>query len=46
MAQKRPQIDINRRQELKLQYEEEFKRALDDGREKVDLRIVPNIARA
>ena len=46
MAQKRPQIDINRRQELKLQYEEEFKRALDDGREKVDLRIIPDIARA
>jgi hypothetical protein len=46
MAQKRPQIDINRRQELKLQYEEEFKRALDEGREKVDLKIYPNIARA
>jgi hypothetical protein len=46
MAQKRPQIDINRRQELKLQYEEEFKRALDEGREKVDLRIIPDIARA
>ena len=46
MAQKRPQIDINRRQELKLQYEEEFKRALDEGREKVDLKIYPDIARA
>ena len=46
MAQKRPQIDINRRQELKLQYEEEFKRAIDDGREKVDLKIYPKLARA
>ena len=46
MAQKRPQIDINRIQELKLQYEEEFKRALDEGREKVDLKIYPDIARA
>ena len=46
MAQKRPQVDINRRQELKLQYEEEFKRAIDDGREKVDLKIYPKLARA
>ena len=46
MSQKRPQIDINRRQELKLQYEEEFKRAIDDGREKVDLKIYPKLARA
>ena len=46
MGQKRPQIDINRRQELKLQYEEEFKRAIDDGREKVDLKIYPKLARA
>ena len=46
MGQKRPQVDINRRQELKLQYEEEFKRAIDDGREKVDLKIYPKLARA
>ena len=41
MSQKRPQIDVNRRQELKLQYEEEFERAITEDRERVDVRIIP-----
>jgi len=43
MSQKRPQIDINRRQELKVQYEEEFERAITEDRERVDVRIIPDI---
>ena len=45
LALRRPQIDINRRQELKVLYEEELKRAMEDNREKVDLIIQPEIAR-
>ena len=40
---KRPQIDVQRRQELKMLYEEEFARAMQDNREKVDLKIVPDL---
>ena len=32
---------MNRRQELRLIYEEEFDRAATEDREKVDLRIMP-----
>jgi hypothetical protein len=39
---KRPQIEQQRRQELKMLYEEEFNRAMQDNREKVDLKIVPD----
>ena len=46
LSLKRPQIEMQRRQELKMLYEEEFKRAIDDGREKVDLKIYPKLARA
>ena len=42
MSQKRPQIDVNRRQELKVQYEEEFERAITEDRERVDVRIIPD----
>ena len=45
LALRRPQIGINRRQELKVLYEEELKRAMEDNREKVDLIIQPEIAR-
>ena len=45
LALRRPQIDINRRQELKVLYEEELKRAMEDNREKVDLIIQPQLAR-
>jgi len=41
LSLKRPQIEINRRQELKFIYEEEFDRAATEDREKVDLRIMP-----
>jgi hypothetical protein len=42
MSQKRPQIDGNRRQELKMLYEEEFERAITEDRERVDVRIIPD----
>ena len=41
LSLKRPQIEMNRRQELRLIYEEEFDRAATEDREKVDLRIMP-----
>ena len=44
MSLKRPQIDIQRRQELKLLYEEEFDRAITEEREKVDLQIMPQLS--
>ena len=43
LALKRPQIDVQRRQELKMLYEEEFARAMQDNREKVDLKIIPDL---
>jgi|TARA_R110000803_G_scaffold210567_1_gene282666 hypothetical protein len=43
LSLKRPQIEIQRRQELKMLYEEEFKRATEDNREKVDLIIRPDL---
>lgn len=43
LALKRPQIEMQRRQELKMLYEEEFTRAMQDNREKVDLKIVPDL---
>jgi len=43
LALKRPQIEIQRRQELKVLYEEEFNRAMQDNREKVDLVIKPDL---
>ena len=43
LALKRPQIEIQRRQELKVLYEEEFNRAMQDNREKVDLIIKPDL---
>jgi len=43
LALKRPQIDIQRRQELKMLYEEEFARAMQDNREKVDMIIKPDL---
>ena len=43
LALKRPQIDVQRRQELKMLYEEEFTRAMQDNREKVDLKIIPDL---
>ena len=44
MSLKRPQIDPQRRQELKLLYEEEFDRAITEEREKVDLQIMPQLS--
>ena len=43
LALKRPQIEMQRRQELKVLYEEEFNRAMQDNREKVDLVIKPDL---
>ena len=43
LALKRPQIEMQRRQELKVLYEEEFNRAMQDNREKVDLIIKPDL---
>ena len=43
LALRRPQIEIQRRQELKLLYEEEIKRAMEDNREKVDMIIKPDL---
>ena len=43
LALRRPQIEIQRRQELKLLYEEELKRAMEDNREKVDMIIKPDL---
>ena len=42
LSLKRPQIEQQRRQELKMLYEEEFNRAMQDNREKVDLKIIPD----
>ena len=43
LSLKRPQIEMQRRQELKMLYEEEFNRAMQDNREKVDLKITPDL---
>ena len=43
LSLKRPQIEMQRRQELKVLYEEEFNRAMQDNREKVDLIIKPDL---
>ena len=43
LSLKRPQIEQQRRQELKMLYEEEFNRAMEDNREKVDLKIIPDL---
>ena len=43
LALRRPQIEIQRRQELKMLYEEELKRAMEDNREKVDMIIKPDL---
>jgi hypothetical protein len=43
LSLKRPQIEMQRRQELKMLYEEEFLRAMQDNREKVDLKITPDL---
>ena len=43
LSLKRPQIEQQRRQELKMLYEEEFNRAMQDNREKVDLKIMPDL---
>ena len=43
LSLKRPQIEMPRRQELKMLYEEEFQRAMQDNREKVDLIIRPDL---
>jgi hypothetical protein len=43
LSLKRPQIEMQRRQELKMLYEEEFNRAMLDNREKVDLKITPDL---
>ena len=43
LALKRPQIEVPRRQELKMLYEEEFNRAMQDNREKVALLIKPDL---
>ena len=43
LALRRPQIEIQRRQELKMLYEEELRRAMEDNREKVDMIIKPDL---
>ena len=43
LALRSPQIEIQRRQELKMLYEEELKRAMEDNREKVDMIIKPDL---
>ena len=43
LSLKRPQIEMQRRQELKMLYEEEFNRAMQDNREKVDVKITPDL---
>jgi hypothetical protein len=43
MAQKRPQIDINRRQELKAYYEQDWEKAREEDRERASFFIQPKV---
>lgn len=41
ISQKLPGVDMNRRQELKMEYEQQFQLAADEDREKAAVRFVP-----